>query len=255
MEDDVASDTPEGDSGMRAGVPFLRSLFESPMSGEAIEALSFATIDREAPPHRFTPAQWVVVRRMIHATADFGLMENATFSADAIAAGVAALRMGRPLFVDAGMIRAGLSLARLRDVCPAYGPESIACYVADREVAAQARESGLPRSLFAARKAAPILDGGIALIGNAPVALLELNRMVIEEGIRPALVVGMPVGFVHVEESKRELMSLGVPFISVAGRRGGSPLAVSALHALCSIPVCGDVDVDRYPHARKCTGR
>jgi precorrin isomerase len=63
--------------------------------------------------------------------------------------------------------------------------------------------------------------------------------MVIEEGIRPALVVGMPVGFVHVEESKRELMSLGVPFISVAGRRGGSPLAVSALHALCSISVCG----------------
>ena len=178
----MASDTPKGDSGMRAGVPFLRSLLESPMSGEAIEALSFATIDREAPLHRFTPAQWVVVRRMIHATADFGLMEDATFSADAIDAGVAALRMGRPLFVDAGMIRAGLSLARLREACPAYGPDSIVCHVADEEVAAQARESGLPRSLFAARKAAPILDGGIALIGNAPVALLELNRMVIEEG-------------------------------------------------------------------------
>src|SRR3972149_2079044 len=130
VEDDVASDAPKGDSGMRAGVPFLRSLLESPMSGEAIEALSFATIDREAPPHRFTPAQWVVVRRMIHATADFGLMENATFSVDAIDAGVAALHSGRPLFVDANMIRAGLSLARLRDVCPAYGPESIACYVA-----------------------------------------------------------------------------------------------------------------------------
>ncbi len=239
MEDDVASDAPNAGIGMHAGVPFLRSLLESPMSGEEIEALSFATIDREAPPHRFSSAQWAVVRRMIHATADFGLMEDVTFSTDAIAAGVAALRAGRPLFVDANMIRAGLSLARLREVCPAYGPESIACYVADREVAAQARESGLPRSLFAARKGAPILDGGIALIGNAPVALLELNRLAIEEGIRPALVVGMPVGFVHVEESKRELMSLGVPFISVAGRRGGSPLAVSALHALCSISVCG----------------
>lgn len=219
--------------------PLIRSLLAFPMSGERIEALSLATIDREAPPHRFTPGQWTVVRRMIHATADFGLVEDTVFSPDAIDAGTAALRAGRPLFADANMIRAGISLARLREACPAYGPGSITCHVAGEEVAAQARESGLPRSLFAARKAAPILAGGIALIGNSPVALLELNRMVVEEGIRPALVIGMPVGFVHVEESKQELMSLGVPFVTVASRRGGSPLAVSALHALCSLSIRG----------------
>jgi precorrin isomerase len=80
-----------------------------------------------------------------------------------------------------------------------------------------------------------LLNGGIAVFGNAPVALLELNRMVLEENIRPALVIAMPVGFVHVVESKQELMSLGVPFIAIEGRRGGSTLAVSVVHALCTL--------------------
>lgn len=237
----MGNDSPKMSAGPRPrpAPPLVRELYASPLCGEAIEALSFAAIDREAPPHRFTPREWPVVRRMIHATADFRLIEDVRFSPDATFAGVDALRAGRPLFVDSNMIRAGLSLSRLREACPAYGPGGIVCHVADEDVARQARESGLPRSLFAVRKAASILDGGIALIGNAPVALLEVNRLVIEEGIRPALVIAMPVGFVHVEESKEELMSLGLPFIVVAGRRGGSPLAVSVLHALCSVSVRG----------------
>ncbi len=80
-----------------------------------------------------------------------------------------------------------------------------------------------------------MLQGGIAVFGNAPVALMELNRFIMEEGIKPAIVIAMPVGFVHVSESKEELMSLDVPYIAVAGRRGGSPLAVSTVHALCSL--------------------
>ncbi len=87
------------------------------------------------------------------------------------------------------------------------------------------------------RKAREFLDGGIAVFGNAPVALLELNRLIMEEGISPALVIAMPVGFVHVTESKEELMSLRAPYIAIAGRRGGSPLAVATLHALCSLAV------------------
>jgi precorrin isomerase len=79
------------------------------------------------------------------------------------------------------------------------------------------------------------LDGGIAVFGNAPVALLEINRMIAEGEIKPALVIGLPVGFVHVEESKTELMSLPVPSIIIMGRRGGSTLAVSIVHALCTI--------------------
>ena len=133
------------------------------------------------------------------------------------------------------MIRTGISLARLRGVCGFYRSESIICHVADEDVTRKARRSGLPRSLHAVQKAKPLLEGAIVLIGNAPVALMEISRMIIEEGLRPSLVVALPVGFVHVVESKEELMSLGVPYIATAGRRGGSPLAVSVLHALCGL--------------------
>ncbi|WP_277058616.1 precorrin-8X methylmutase [Trichlorobacter lovleyi] len=215
--------------------PLIHNLLANPLTGEQIEERSFACIDQLAPEHQFLPDQWQVVRRLIHTTADLGLMELVKFSPDALDSGVAALQAGRPIFTDSNMIRSGLSLARLRSIFPGYEPDSICCHVADNDVALEARQSGLPRSLFAMRKAAAMADGGILLFGNAPVALLELNRMIIEEGIRPALVVAMPVGFVHVVESKDELMQLGVPYIALAGRRGGSPLAVAALHAVCSV--------------------
>lgn len=213
----------------------IHGLYDRPMSGEAIEARSFEIIDREAQAGGFSAGQWEVVRRMLHTTADFGLMECVRFSPDAVESGIAALKSGVPIFADSNMIRAGLSVARLRKVCPDYGPHSVLCHVADPDVASEAREKGLPRSLFAVRKARSILSGGIAVFGNAPVALMELNRFILEEGIKPAIVIAMPVGFVHVSESKEELMSLDVPYIAVAGRRGGSPLAVSTVHALCSL--------------------
>lgn len=217
--------------------PLIHELLANPLSGEQIEARSMATIDREAPPHPFTPEQWPVVRRMVHTTADFSLLEYVRFSPDAIEAARGALRGGAPIYADSNMIRAGLSMARLQRVCPDYRPESILCHVADCDVAAEARQTSLPRSLFAVRKAADKLQGGIAVFGNAPVALLELNRLIQETGLRPALVIGMPVGFVHVVESKQELMDIGVPYITLEGRRGGSPLAVSVVHALCGLAV------------------
>jgi precorrin isomerase len=213
----------------------IREFYESPLTGEAIEALSFAAIDGEAPAHHFSPRQWQVVRRMVHTTADFGLLQDTRFSETALDAGIEALRSGATVYADSNMIRRGLSLSRLRQVCPDYGPESIICHVANPEVASDARQAGWPRSLCAVRHARPQLDGAIVAIGNAPVALLELNRLVLEEGLRPALVIGVPVGFVHVVESKEELTGLDVPFITILGRRGGSPLAVSIVHALCSL--------------------
>jgi precorrin isomerase len=209
------------------------------MSGEQIEERSFQIIDQEAPEHNISSDQWEIVRRMIHTTADFGLIQEVRFSSEAVDVGVAALRSGSPIYVDSNMIKSGLSLARLRQVSPGYGSEQILCHIADEDVAQSASENSLPRSLFAVRKAQAALRGAIAVFGNAPVALMELNRLIIEEGIIPALVIAMPVGFVHVVESKEELMSLNVPFIAIAGRRGGSPLAVSALHALCSVAVRG----------------
>lgn len=205
------------------------------MSGEEIEAASFAVIDREAGPHGLSPAEWVVARRMIHATADFGLLKELRFHTGAVDAGVEALHAGAPIYADASMIRAGLSLSRLQAANPGYTSGSLHVHVGDPDVAREAARTALPRSLFALRKARPVLDGGVVAIGNAPVALLELNRLIAEEGVRPALVVAMPVGFVHVVESKEELLALDVPAIVLAGRRGGSPLAVAAIHALAAL--------------------
>lgn len=215
--------------------PLMHGFLESPMSGPDIETRSFEIIDAEAPAHDFSDDQWQVVRRMIHTVGDFNIMQSVRFSDDAIKAAVDALRGGSPIYVDSNMIRSGLSLARLRSVNASYDSDRIYCHVADEDVAEQAKKAALPRSLFAVRKAKDMLNAGIAVFGNAPVALLELNRLIVEENIRPALVIGMPVGFVHVIESKQELMSLDVPFIALEGRRGGSPLAVSVLHALCSV--------------------
>ena len=213
----------------------IHAFFANPMSGPEIERRSFEIIDAEAGSHGFAPDQWKIVRRMIHTAGDLSLARAVRFTPDAVASGVAALRAGAPLYVDSNMIRAGLSMARLRHVNASYAPEKIHCHVADDDVAREALQAGFPRSLYAIRKARAILHGGIVALGNSPVALLELNRMILEDGVRPALVIGMPVGFVHVEESKAELLGLPGPSIVVAGRRGGSNLAVSVVHALCTV--------------------
>lgn len=219
----------------------IHALYENPLSGTEIERRSFAAIDAEAQRdgHRasYSVNEWEVVRRLIHTTADFELARLTRFSADVFSACATALRRGATLYADSNMIRSGISVARLQQLNPAYQRESILCHVADADVAAQAHHAGLPRSLFAVRKARTQLDGSIILIGNAPVALLEINRLILEEGLRPALVIGMPVGFVHVIESKEELRTTGIPHIIIDGRRGGSPLAVACLHALCSLAV------------------
>jgi precorrin isomerase len=192
-------------------------------------------IEKEVPLHPFGAEEWQVVRRMIHTTGDFGLIDLVRFSPEAISYGIEALRSGRAIYVDSRMIQSGLSLKRLQSVYKGYQASDILCHVDDEEVFEKARQQRLPRSLFAVQKAKPILNGGLVVFGNSPVGLLELNRLIQEEEIRPALVIAMPVGFVHVIESKEELMSLDIPFIALPGRRGGSPLAVSVVHALCAI--------------------
>lgn len=213
----------------------IYNFLAKPMSGPEIEQRSFDIIDSETESRKFPPDQWEVIRRMIHTCGDPGIAPLVRFSPDAIQAGVAALRAGAPLYVDSNMIRSGLSLARLKSVNSGYTSDKITCNVAAPDVAAESKQSNLPRSYHAVRKARAMLDGGIAVFGNAPVALLEINRMIAEHEIKPALVIGLPVGFVHVEESKTELMSLPVPFIIMTGRRGGSTLSVSIVHALCTV--------------------
>lgn len=217
------------------GKPLIHDLYEHPLSGPEIEARSFAAIDAEVGNYSLSQPQWEVARRLIHTTADFTMAELLSFSVDAFDASREALLAGAKIYADSNMIRSGISVARLQQINPDYRHEDIFCHVADEDVAAQAKDAGLPRSLFAVRKAKEMLHGSIVLLGNAPVALLEINRLAMEEGIRPALVIGMPVGFIHVLESKEELLKTGLPYVVLNGRRGGSPLAVACLHAMCTV--------------------
>jgi precorrin-8X/cobalt-precorrin-8 methylmutase len=221
---------------MKKETQALMSRFmEKPLSGNDIERRSFEIIDSEAPAHRFSPDEWQVVRRMVHTTGDFAIIDDVRFSPHAISSAIEALNNGKPIYTDTNMIRSGISMAKLTSVNPDYNPGIIRCHIADTDIATGAKQSGLPRSLLSVRKAAPMLEGAIILFGNAPVGLLELNRMIIEEGLKPALVVAVPVGFVHVAESKEETMGLDIPYIALQGRRGGSAIAVSILHALVSL--------------------
>jgi precorrin-8X/cobalt-precorrin-8 methylmutase len=211
-----------------------RQLMERPVSAEEIERRSFDQIEREAVRGELSPAEWTVARRLIHTVGDPELVPFLRFASGWQAAAMEALGRREPIYCDASMARSGISQARLRRATG--GEVEIRCEVADADVAARALESGLPRSVWAVRKVAKeIGSGGIWMFGNAPTGLMELVRLHLEEGYRPSLVVAMPVGFVHVIESKEEFLSTGLAGLAVVGRRGGSPLTVAALHALCTL--------------------
>lgn len=197
--------------------------------GRSIEDGSFAIIDREAGSHDFNRSEWEVVRRVIHATADFEFKTLMRFHADAIRAGVTALRGGCPLLVDVKMIVAGLNEERLS----AYGCK-VHSFISDEDVIANAKANNSTRAIEAMRKAhrLNLLNGAVVAIGNAPTALLELARLIREEAAQPALIIGVPVGFVSAAESKDVTLELPTPFIVARGRKGGSPIAVAIIHAL-----------------------
>ena len=197
--------------------------------GRRIEDDSFAIIDHEAGEHGFAPAEWQVVRRVIHATADFEFQSLMALHPEAVRAGVAALRRGAPLVVDVKMIGVGVSEDRLA----AYGCR-VHCFISDDDVITEAKAAGSTRAICAMRKAARLglLDGAIVAVGNAPTALLELARMIRAAEAKPALIVGVPVGFVSAAESKEAVLDVGVPYIVARGRKGGSPIAVAIVHAL-----------------------
>jgi precorrin-8X/cobalt-precorrin-8 methylmutase len=168
---------------MRQMTPLARS----------IEDESFAVIDREVGSHAFSPLEWPVVRRVIHATADFEFASLMRFHPRAIEAGTRALTSGCPVLVDVKMIAVGLNEDRLRS----YGCQTH-CFISDDDVIETAKKVNSTRAIESMRKAhrLRLLDGAVIAIGNAPTALIEIVRLVREEGARPALVIGVPVGFV-----------------------------------------------------------
>lgn len=200
--------------------------------GEDIEAESMRIIESEVPePRPFAGAQWLVVRRMIHTTADFEMLDLARFHPDALEAGLAALSRGCGIFTDTEMARAGIP-ARRTDLLGC----TVRCLMRDPDVLALSQAAGSTRARAAIDFAVSDIRPEIYVIGNAPTALLRLLEHVEAGRATPALIVGMPVGFVNAAESKDLLLRQSrVPFITVAGRKGGSALAASAVNALADI--------------------
>lgn len=169
----------------------------------------------------------LVVKRVIHTTADFDYADNLCFSPRAVERGIAALRAGCDIVTDTQMARAGIN----KTVLGRLGGE-VRCFMSDPDVAAEAKERGITRAMVSMERAAALEKPCIFAIGNAPTALFALFDLIAAGKVRPALVIGAPVGFVNVVESKERIMAAGVPYIVAQGRKGGSNVAAAICNAM-----------------------
>lgn len=197
-----------------------------------IERTSMDIIAQELAQRGITlpPDRAPVVKRVIHTTADFDYAENLVFTENAALLGAQALRQGTPIVTDTNMARAGISKPGLEKL-----GSQVTCYMADPAIARRAKEAGTTRAVAAMAQAAQDCPGAILAVGNAPTALFEIARQM-EAGLRPALVIAVPVGFVNVVEAKEEILTLcrrlSVPAIVARGRKGGSNVAAAICNAL-----------------------
>jgi len=197
--------------------------------GQSIEDASMQVIENEIGSHPYNEMEWPIVRRVIHSTADFDFArENAIiFHKDAIRSGIVALKAGCSLVVDVNGVVGLLNKQNSKN----FG-NNVVCKISDPEIMQQAQKENRTRSQMSMRIASSDIDGGIVVIGNAPTALLEVIQMIKENIVNPALVIGMPVGFISASESKEELRKIDVPFITNKGRKGGSSSAAAIVNAL-----------------------
>ena len=202
------------------------------MNLHPITAESFAIIDQEIGPHSRPPQDYVVIRRAIHATADFELLDLFEFSPGAVEAGIGALQGRLPVIVDVRMVEMGIA-----STLKALGYDQIPCAL-DFALGDSPPLAPQALTLATTRTAAGMLAltqhyaTGIFVVGNAPTALLALVEQIRLGQVQPALVVGVPVGFVAVEEAKQALAAVDVPQIQVRGRKGGSAVAAAIVNAL-----------------------
>lgn len=195
-----------------------------------IEKRSMEIIESElGDTSHLTGIERQIVKRVIHTTADFDYLQNLVFSENAAERGLQAIRSGTAIITDTNMSLAGISKPALK----ALGCE-IFCFTADDDVAESARSNGTTRAVAAVDKAAKLFENQnfIYAVGNAPTALIRLHELINEKKISPALVIGVPVGFVNVVYSKKLIMTSSVPYIVAKGRKGGSTVAAAICNAL-----------------------
>lgn len=176
---------------------------------------------------RLDPVNEPVIKRVIHTTADFEYANSLVFSQDAVLIAREALTNGCGVVTDTQMAKAGINKAALAKLgCEAY------CFMSDPDVAEAAKQRGVTRAAVSMEKAAELARPLIFAIGNAPTALIALDALMKEGRISPKLIIGVPVGFVNVVESKELIISSGVPHIVARGRKGGSNVAAAVVNAL-----------------------
>lgn len=197
------------------------------MTPKEIEQKSMETITKELNGRTWPEPEFSVIKRCIHTSADFDYADNLCFSPNACAIGIEALKNGADIVTDTKMAAAGINKNKLGS----FGGE-VHCYISDPEVVEEAKARGCTRSTVCMERGAKLGKPVIFVIGNAPTALIELNRLIKEEGLKPALIVGVPVGFVNVVESKELIMEAGVPYIVARGRKGGSNIGAAIINAL-----------------------
>lgn len=194
---------------------------------EEIEKRSFEIISQELGERNIAPENEAVVKRVIHTSADFDYYDNMCFSENAVQIAIDALKDGAVIVSDTKMAQAGINKVALAKL----GSEAI-CFIGDEDVAMSAKTEGTTRATASMNKAAKIDKNVIFAIGNAPTALIRLYELIEAGEILPKLIIGAPVGFVNVVESKELIMRAGVPFIVARGRKGGSNVAAAICNAI-----------------------
>lgn len=199
-----------------------------------IENRSMAIIESEIPEEilaEMDSLEKPIIKRAIHTSADFDYLENLKFSKDAVKKGLEAIKNGAVIVTDTNMAKAGINKKEIAK----YGGE-VLCFMADEDVALEAKTNGTTRATACINKAAKLDKPIIFAIGNAPTALVRIYELVKEGKLKPELVIGVPVGFVNVVESKELILQLDeTPFIVARGRKGGSNVAASICNAILYI--------------------
>ena len=191
---------------------------------------SFAIIKKEFGDYRAEEKEMLLRTRIAHTTADVEFSKTFSFHKDAITAGITAIQNGKNIFTDVSMVSSGIR-PRIQD---GYKGELL-CFLYDEGISDEAKKRETTKSAAAMTKGVPFYKDGIVAIGNAPTALFELIDLIKEGKAKPALIVGVPVGFVGAAESKLELMELNTPFITNPDRRGGSPIAAAIVNGIIAL--------------------
>jgi len=204
---------------MLSGIEYIRP--------EDIEKRSFEIITEMLGGREFSPMYGAIIKRVIHTTADFEYANTLNISAVAVEKGMEAIKTGCNIVTDTKMVSAGIN----KKILGKFGVDVI-CYMDDEAVALESKEKGVTRASISMEKAIKDENNRIYVIGNAPTALIRLYELIKDDIISPALVIGVPVGFVNVVESKELFKTLNIPYIITEGRKGGSTVAAAIVNAI-----------------------